>query len=107
MTIHVVEGFSGYLHEWLVNGRADLAILHNPSHSPELVIKPLIIEEMHLISTADRAEAMQDNYRLYDAAMLPLILPRRPHSLRSLIESTFAGQRLPTSRSSRWTATRP
>lgn len=94
VTVHVVEGFGGYLHEWLVDGRADLAILYNPSNSSELVVKPLGTEPLHLIGSAWRAEPMRPRYRLSEVATLPLILPRRAHSLRSVIDTTLAQQKL-------------
>jgi LysR family nitrogen assimilation transcriptional regulator len=94
VTIHVVEGFGGYLHEWLVDGRADIAVLYNPSNSSELVIKPLGTESLHLIGSARRSEPMRPRYRLSDVTALPLILPRRAHSLRNVIDSALAQQKL-------------
>jgi len=88
VVVRVVEGFSGHLHEWLTSGRADIAILHNPDHTADLVQLPLLEEEMYLISAG--REPRRETVSLEEVAALPLILPSLPHSLRQLVAGTLA-----------------
>jgi LysR family nitrogen assimilation transcriptional regulator len=90
--LNIVEGFSGFLYERLLNQELTLSLLHNPAPHNGLHITPLLIDHMYLVGPgrgvngvppADAAQAC----RLED---LPLILPGRPHSLRLLIENTLA-----------------
>ncbi len=93
VTVHVLEGFSGYIHEWLNSGRIDVAVLHNPNPGRNLVVKRLLTEEMFVIApgpNALRPLATKDSYDVRELADLPLILPSKPHSLRMLIEVAVA-----------------
>lgn len=91
VTLHIHEGFSGYMHEWLLSGRVDVAVMHNPVPHPSLDIQHLLTEHMHIVVPGPRAEGRKywkpvESYGVGDLAKLPLILPSRPHSLRVLME---------------------
>lgn len=91
VTLHVHEGFSGYMSEWLLSGRIDVAVMHNPVPQPSLDIKHLLTEHMHIIVPGPKSEGRKrwtcaESYGIADLAKLPLILPSRPHSLRVLME---------------------
>jgi len=88
--IRVMEGFSGHLHEWLVSGRADIAILHNPRQTADLIQVPLLEEEMYLISPPGAPAT--DGIGLDEVAAMPLILPVALHSLRQLVASALAAR---------------
>lgn len=93
VTLHILEGFSGYIHEWLNSGRIDVGILHNATPRPNVRIFPLLAERMYVIapgSQARRPVPVQDSYTVRDLASLPLILPSKPHSLRMLLEVAVA-----------------
>jgi LysR family nitrogen assimilation transcriptional regulator len=90
VNLHVVEGFSGHLHEWLVGGRTDIAILHNPDPATDLICTKLLEEEMYLCAPPGTATA--DTITLAEVAEQPLILPAFPHSLRQLVAGAFARQ---------------
>ena len=93
VSLHILEGFSGYIHEWLNTGRIDVAVLHNPSPIRNLSIRPLLTEQMFVIAPGDKAPnklATAESYRVRDLSRLPLVLPSRPHSLRMLIELAVA-----------------
>ncbi len=93
VTVHVLEGFSGYIHEWLNAGRIDVAVLHNPTRSRNLLVKRMLTEEMFVIAPGPNAAKTlptKDAYDVGDLAEIPLILPSKPHSLRMLIELAVA-----------------
>jgi LysR family nitrogen assimilation transcriptional regulator len=84
--LKVVAGFSGYIHEWLVRGRVDLACLHDPVPQPGFIVIPLVKEEVFLVGPANRLPAGRDHVRTQDLAGLPLILPGRPNASRRLLD---------------------
>lgn len=95
VAIHIHEGFSGYMHEWLTSGRVDVAVMHNPVPSQNLDIHHLLNEYMCVIVPGPVAEGRKrwpyrESYAIADIGDLPLILPSRPHSLRMLIEQVAA-----------------
>lgn len=86
VAIHIHEGFSGYMHEWLTSGRVDVAVMHNPVPSQNLDIHHLLNEYMCVIVPGPVAEGRKrwpyrESYAIADIGDLPLILPSRPHSL--------------------------
>ena len=91
--LHLVDGFSATIHEWLVQGRLDLAILYEARATEGLVTTPLLDEEMALIGPAGRLTGME---RIELAAVNDhdLILPARPHRLRLLVDQAFAERQL-------------
>lgn len=94
VSLHILEGFSGYIHEWLTSGRVDVAILHNPIPSKQIAIRHLLVEQMFVIEPGPKSPTHplppQDIYDLKDLPRLPLILPSRPHSLRLMVEQAIA-----------------
>lgn len=93
---HLRENTSDNIHEWLLSGEIDLALMYNPEESADFVVHPLLSEPLFLIAPAvdpdsGRPMAHPDHYGIDDLARLPLILPRSPHSIRILVERLCAG----------------
>ncbi|MDN3921437.1 LysR family transcriptional regulator [Roseateles violae] len=86
--LSVMEGFSVHITEWLLSGRADLALVYNPEPLPALEIEPLAEEHMSLVSPA--AEAPGGPVALRDLPRYPLILPQRGYIFRKLMEQSAA-----------------
>ncbi len=96
--LHVREGFSGSIHDWVVEGKVDLAVLYNPEPSADLQITPFLREPLYLVAASNGpelpAKAMANGQvRLKRLDTLPLILPSRSHSLRTLLERLAAEHR--------------
>jgi LysR family nitrogen assimilation transcriptional regulator len=53
-TLHMREGVSSSLQEWLLEKRIDIAILHNPPHLESFDIRPLLSERMLVIGPPTR-----------------------------------------------------
>jgi LysR family transcriptional regulator, nitrogen assimilation regulatory protein len=81
----IVEGLTSSLHEWLLTGRLDIALLYNPPPTPQLAYEHAWSEKLYLISATDRK--MPARVRIADLARYPLIIPSRPNALRNLIEA--------------------
>jgi LysR family nitrogen assimilation transcriptional regulator len=84
--LKVVAGFSGYIHEWLVRGRVDLACLHGPLPQRGFDVIPLVEEEVFLVGKPGAFPFDRPYIRTSDLASVPLILPSRPNSSRRLLD---------------------
>jgi LysR family nitrogen assimilation transcriptional regulator len=89
VTLHMREGVTSSLQEWLLDKRIDIAILHNPPHLETLDIAPILLERMLVIGPAKRR--VKDgrhpaSFRIRNLGELPLILPNMAHNNRRLVE---------------------
>ncbi len=91
--LRLVEAFSASVHEWLLAGRLDLAILYETRETAAIGAKPLLTEARAVVGPPQRFAA-DETMTLADVARLPLILPGRPHRLRLLVDQTMAEARL-------------
>jgi LysR family nitrogen assimilation transcriptional regulator len=92
INMRVIEGFSGYLFEWLMTGKIDVAVLYNAPRTKGLLSEPLLEEELFLIGAASDPFALPPGpITAKRLAELPLILPSRPHGLRLLIDQVLSG----------------
>lgn len=87
-TLHVREGVSSSLEEWLLDRRADVAVLHNPLMLEGIDLVPVLHENMVLACAPDLASKVKDKttVRFRDLAEIPLVLPSLPHANRRLVE---------------------
>jgi LysR family nitrogen assimilation transcriptional regulator len=87
----LTEGFSLQMYESLRSGRLDMAVLYNPSPTPELETAPLHEESLMLISSPQAAQQQglktKGALSLAQVARLPLILPSQPNAFRLLIDA--------------------
>lgn len=88
-SLSIVEGLSSYMHEWLHVGRIDIGLLYNPVPSPELDTRPLLEEDLCLVGTKHDRRAAR-SVKLRDLPRFPLIIPSRPHAIRTLVETHLA-----------------
>jgi LysR family transcriptional regulator, nitrogen assimilation regulatory protein len=86
-SIGIVEGLTISLHEWLLLGRLDVALLYNPAPTSLLSYEHVWSENLCLMSRAATSRGMPAKMRMRDLARYPLIIPSRPNALRNLIES--------------------
>jgi len=89
VSLHVREGLSSSLQEWVLDRRVDLAVVYNQPPLDAFNVRPLFSEPMILVGapgTESGAKAGKREYQIRDLASVPLILPGLPHSNRRLIE---------------------
>ena len=89
LSLEVAEAFSGYVNEWLTNGALDVAVLYDAPRTRHLATEELLSEKLFYIASPEWADAgggAGDTVRLADLTDVPMILPRRPHGLRLLID---------------------
>ncbi|HEY4202852.1 MAG TPA: LysR family transcriptional regulator [Devosiaceae bacterium] len=93
--LHILEGFSGFVNEWLVNGRVDMAILNAARRTASVQMEPLITEDLFLLGKgALIGDLANDKGEIPTRALngMPLVLPGRHHGLRRTLDA--ATQRL-------------
>jgi LysR family transcriptional regulator, nitrogen assimilation regulatory protein len=87
VSIHVREGLSTSLQEWLLDRRVDVAIVYNQPPLDALEIAPMFSEPMVAVGPPESRAILPDGpLRIRDLADLPLILPGLPHANRRVIE---------------------
>ncbi|MEM8852105.1 MAG: LysR family transcriptional regulator [Pseudomonadota bacterium] len=84
------EGLSGYVNEWLSNGLLDVAIIHDATRTQHFLTEPLVREDLVVVHNEAGTEPMA----LRDLSDVPLILPRRTHGLRLLLERSATSARV-------------
>ncbi len=91
----ITEGLTIHLYEWLLSGRVDIALLHDPVPSPSLDIRPIREDDLLLLGYRKRTQAaIAPPIPMRKIAELPLIIPCRPHSLRMMVETRLANMGL-------------
>lgn len=92
--LKVVAGYSGYIHEWLLRGIADLACLHDPLPQRDFKIIPLVREEVFLVGKPNTFPFRGSYVRTEQLVRVPLILPSRPNASRRLLDSWVSARGL-------------
>lgn len=87
--LSIREGLTTSMHEALLSGRLDLALLYNTSPSPDVDLEPLIKEEMFLVARPED-DKVPNEIAMRDLPSYPLIVPSRPNAIRMLIEGELA-----------------
>jgi LysR family nitrogen assimilation transcriptional regulator len=86
--LHIAEGFSGHVAEWLSSGRVDIGIVYQAPRLSTLQAEPLLSDELILLGAVnDPAGLGGDSVPTARLADLPVILPARPHGLRVLLDN--------------------
>jgi LysR family nitrogen assimilation transcriptional regulator len=85
VSLHIREGLSSSLQEWVLDRRVDIAVLYNQPMQDAFDVQPLFSEPMVLVGPPDDID-VPPSLHIRDLAGLPLILPGLPHTNRLLIE---------------------
>lgn len=91
VTLCVAEAMSGYVLDWLRQGRMDLAMTFRAVDDRSLTSLPLLMEELLLFGHPDAA-LPPGPLPFAHCAGLPLVLPSAGQGLRLLIDETAAAQ---------------
>jgi LysR family transcriptional regulator, nitrogen assimilation regulatory protein len=87
VALRVIDGWTGFIIEWLLRGRLDLGIIYDHTlRSDVLRTEPLAAEEHFLVCSSNDKLATREIISLMDVADLPLALPSREHGLRLAVE---------------------
>lgn len=90
--LRIVESMSGYIIDWLRDGRLDLGIVFGEKPIGGVQLDALLEEQLHLAADSEASLAPLIDERgevpLRRLADIPLILPTGRHGLRQLIDET-------------------
>ena len=86
ISMKIISGYSGTIHEALVRGRADVACLHGPLPQKGFKIVPLLEEEVFLVGRRGTLPGKRAHVATTELIKLPLILPSRQHTSRRILE---------------------
>ena len=78
--LHLVDGLSGFVNEWLAAGQIDMAVINNARKSPYIRMDPLLEVDLLLFgrkSDIDAIAPSQETFRTPDLVKLPLLLVGR------------------------------
>lgn len=88
LTVNIVSGYSGHVHEWLVDGRLDIAVLHDARRSPSVAVAPVGIARLFLVTPPGMPirGAARPSISAAELDGIPLTLSSRNHGLRRTLE---------------------
>lgn len=88
ITVHIVEGFSRAIYEWLIEGRLDLAVLYQSKEHDITGSAPFIVDDLVALSAPEQHDALSrmDATTLADRQV---IAPWQPHFLRQALDEKF------------------
>lgn len=89
ISLNVISGYSGYVHEWLVDGRLNIAVLHDAKRSRHISFDPLAEADLFLVSapkSLSSAERKRKTVAFAEIAHYRMALPTRNHGLRRTLE---------------------
>jgi len=90
-TLSIMEGLSVAMHEALLTGRLDIALLYNATPAPGIELTPLVDEPLFLVERLEgKAPAKPKPVALRDLGDFPLVIPSRPHAIRMQVEMELA-----------------
>src|SRR6218665_3209856 len=87
--LNVLSGYSGYVHEWLIGARVDIAVLHDARRSRHLLVEAVAELELSVISSPQSlspAALAQTTMACHRLEGLPLVLPTKNHGLRRTVD---------------------
>ena len=88
-TLSITEGLSKTMQEALLTGQLDIALLYNAFPSPGIELRPVMQDELLLVSGAGAARDAAP-IDLEDIAAYPLIIPGRPNAVRMHVETALS-----------------
>lgn len=96
--LNVVEGMSGHIGNLMRQGQLDLAVLFSNDLAPDLIVQPLLMEELFVIVPKHSKLIPRDqtSMTIAEVAALPLILPTGSHGLRQRIATEFENRGVST-----------
>lgn len=88
-SLHLYEGSSGLLLERLESGLISAAVLYDTRRGPNMLVTPLLIEQLYLVSAWSAGIDETSEVSLTELARQKLILPGPQSGLRRTIDASF------------------
>lgn len=85
ITLKIVENHSGYLSEWVLAGRLDMAVLFDIDPASPFDLRPLMEEQLYFVAAPGSFIDGRDSIELREIGATPLLLTSASHGLRHAI----------------------
>jgi LysR family transcriptional regulator, nitrogen assimilation regulatory protein len=86
VTLVGIEAGSVELFEWLLDGRLDVAVIHEPSPSKSLVIEEVLLQRLYFVGRPARDLADKEELSIEEVTRFPLVLPMSGRAPRIRLE---------------------
>lgn len=95
--LNVVEGMSGHIADLMRRQQLDLAVLFGGQIISDFPVRPLLVEELFVITRKESRFVAPDarSISIEAVSQIPLILPTGSHGLRQRISAEFENRGLP------------
>jgi LysR family nitrogen assimilation transcriptional regulator len=90
LLLRFVEGLSGGIEERLAARRIDIGLVFLPSSRVSRAMVPLASSNLYLVGPRGDALTAKRSVSLSQVAAAPVMLPGRPHSVRTMVEDVCA-----------------
>lgn len=95
VSLDILEGSPSSIHSSLSRGEVDIALAYNDEVGPGFTVEPVLTEPLHLFCKRsvlrDIFEGqIPDKLSIQDLCKIPLIIQRRPHILRVMVDRLCA-----------------
>jgi LysR family nitrogen assimilation transcriptional regulator len=90
LSLRFVEGLSGGIEERLAARRIDIGLVFLPSSRVSRAMVPLALSNLYLVGPRGDAMTAKRSVSLAQVAATPVMLPGRPHSVRTMVEDVCA-----------------
>lgn len=84
--LHLMEGSTGQLEQWLTEGRLDFSLLLREESELKHGELVLVRQQLRLVARRDDALAQRAELKLQEIQALPLVLAAHPHAMRDLLD---------------------
>jgi LysR family nitrogen assimilation transcriptional regulator len=89
VSLACLESGSSELFEWLLAGRLDVAIIHEPDSAANVITNEVLEQEIYLVGAAGSLPAPAGTVSLEELSRLPLILSRSQRPPRKTLEDAM------------------
>ena len=87
VSLRIVEGYGGYLVEWLQRNEIDATVLYGPASDLHFRVTELLYERLVLVGPRDCELDIDRPVLFKTLANLQLALPSKPHGLRAVVDN--------------------
>src|ERR1700722_1426579 len=87
VSLRIVEGYGGYLVEWLQRNEIDATVIYGPASDLHLRVTELLFERLVLVGPRSCRLDADTPVMFRTLANLQLVLPSRPHGLRTVVDN--------------------
>jgi LysR family nitrogen assimilation transcriptional regulator len=87
VSLRIVEGYGGYLVEWLQRNEIDATVIYGPASDLHLRVTELLFERLVLVGPRNCRLDADTPVPFRTLANLQLVLPSRPHGLRTVVDN--------------------